>query len=57
MLEITCSTIFKSVKTNNPAVKNSNLEAYAYPEIYFVNGFTIKIFKCLYNYHFLLTQI
>lgn len=53
VLEIACSTIFKSVKTSNPAVNNLNLEAYAYSEIYFVNGFAVKIFKCLYNYHFL----
>lgn len=45
VLGITCSTIFKSVKTSNPAVNNSNIEACAYPEIYFVNGFAIKIFK------------
>lgn len=45
MLGITCSTIFKSVKTSNPVVNNSNIEVCAYPEIYFVNGFAIKIFK------------
>lgn len=53
VLGITCCTIFKSAKMSNPGVNNSNLEAYAYPEIYFVNGFAIKIFKYLYNYHFL----
>lgn len=45
--------IFKSVKTSNPIVNNSNLEAYAYPEIYFVNGFVIENLKCLCNYLFL----
>ena len=53
VLGITCCTIFKSAKMSNPAVNNSNLEAYTYLEIYFVNGFAIKIFKYLYNYHFL----
>lgn len=43
VLGITCSTIFKSVKTSNPTVNNSNIEACAYPEIYFVNVFAIKI--------------
>lgn len=53
VLGITCSTIFKSGKTSNPAVNNSSLEANAYPEIYFVNGFAIENIKCLCNYHFL----
>lgn len=47
-----CCTIFKSVKTSNSTVNNSNLEGYVYTEIYFLNGFAIKNFKCLYNYHF-----
>lgn len=42
--------IFKSVKTCNSTVNNSILEAYDYPEIYFVNGLAIENLKCLCNY-------
>lgn len=45
--------IFKSVKTSNSTVNNLNLEAYVYPEIYFVNGLAIENLKCLCNYLFL----
>lgn len=48
--------IFKSVKTCNSTVNNSILEAYAYPEIYFVRGLAIENLKCLCNYLFSLSD-